>query len=64
MTIYRKWRASSWQTETDEVKAEIEALWDNQNAADNGTGDEDADGEPDPDESEQRDGVIGRGFGG
>lgn len=51
MLIYQKWRSLSWQMESDEVKAEIEALWNQpDNLGDDVSGDYvDAEGESDPD---------------
>ncbi|KAF8335251.1 hypothetical protein F5887DRAFT_1079216 [Amanita rubescens] len=49
MAIYQKWRSLAWQMESDEVKAEIEALY---NAGDVSGDDADAEDEMELDETE------------
>ncbi|KIL55352.1 hypothetical protein M378DRAFT_182253 [Amanita muscaria Koide BX008] len=34
MTIYRRWRSLAWEMESSEVKAEIDALWNEKNSND------------------------------
>lgn len=65
MIIYRKWRLLSWQKECDEVKAEVEVLWNKINDAPDGvSGDnKDAEGKLDPDRTEDPDAQVG-GYGG
>lgn len=62
MAIYQKWRSLAWQMESDEVKAEIEALWIDANSASDVLGDDDdAEDEPDSNKTEH---PKARGYGG